>query len=302
MATQQPSVSTARPQPSLGATSQQAGVAAAAGQQQTSAQQRVASQAGQGTSQSAPSHIFTGPAASHSAPGVTQAPAAAQGLAAVQAGPSGAQAVQPSASTSRQPQPGGPQVQAGVQLPQQDVLALRREMQEMRESLGRMRRGRTADDLQDEVVQYAKRPWAAFDPQRAVGLLQTLVSQARREDHQKAREFNIIVDQITPLSGESYFKDLIINQLGSPLEKQLVKDIAACAKQHGAAKLQQNTSESGRRYAARTQNVEQRTTPYTAYKPGTGRSTRKAKSTDVCYNCWKPGHWSRDCFKPKKYQ
>ncbi|KAI8508405.1 hypothetical protein Bbelb_135040 [Branchiostoma belcheri] len=51
----------------------------------------------------------------------------------------------------------------------------------MKETVSRIQKGRTTAELQDEVVQHVRRAWAAFDPQRAVALLQTLVTQARKE-------------------------------------------------------------------------------------------------------------------------
>ncbi|KAI8487253.1 hypothetical protein Bbelb_350510 [Branchiostoma belcheri] len=62
-----------------------------------------------------------------------------------------------------------------------ELMTLRKELEEMKETVSRIQKGRTTAELQDEVVQYARRAWAAFDPQRAVSLLQTLVTQARKE-------------------------------------------------------------------------------------------------------------------------
>ncbi|KAI8485769.1 Titin-like [Branchiostoma belcheri] len=100
-----------------------------------------------------------------------------------------------------------------------ELMTLRKELEEMKETVSRVQKGRTTAELQDKVVQYARRAWAAFDPQRAVALLQTLVTQARRENHQKAREFAIIAEQLTPHAEEPYFKDLIVNQSGSQLDR-----------------------------------------------------------------------------------
>ncbi|KAI8517629.1 hypothetical protein Bbelb_036460 [Branchiostoma belcheri] len=55
-----------------------------------------------------------------------------------------------------------------------ELMTLRKELEEMKETVSRIQKGRTTAELQDEVVQYARRAWAAFDPQRAVALLQTL--------------------------------------------------------------------------------------------------------------------------------
>ncbi|KAI8496632.1 hypothetical protein Bbelb_252870 [Branchiostoma belcheri] len=129
----------------------------------------------------------------------------------------------------------------------------------MKETVSRIQKGRTTAELQDEVVQYARRAWAAFDPQRAVALLQTLVTQ-------KAREFAIIAEQLTPHAEEPYFKDLIVNQLGSQLDKQISKDIAAFAKLHAKSQAGPSSAYRGRRYTG-TQQFRPR--PY--YQPRRGR-------------------------------
>ncbi|KAI8517511.1 hypothetical protein Bbelb_035280 [Branchiostoma belcheri] len=63
----------------------------------------------------------------------------------------------------------------------EELMTLRKEPEEMKETVNRIQKGRTTAELQDEVVQYARRAWAAFHPQRTVALLQTLVTQARKE-------------------------------------------------------------------------------------------------------------------------
>ncbi|KAI8487939.1 hypothetical protein Bbelb_343870 [Branchiostoma belcheri] len=70
-----------------------------------------------------------------------------------------------------------------------ELAELRTQMKEMADKLDRTKRGRTAEEVREELVQYAGRPAAAFEPQRSVALIYTLVSQARKEDHPKTQEF-----------------------------------------------------------------------------------------------------------------
>ncbi|KAI8506605.1 hypothetical protein Bbelb_160320 [Branchiostoma belcheri] len=163
--------------------------------------------------------------------------------------------------------------------PQQELMTLRKELEEMKETVSRIQKGRTTAELQDEVVQYARRAWAAFDPQRAVALLQTLVTQARRENHQKAREFAIIAEQLTPHAEEPYFKDLIVNQLGSQLDKQISKDIAAFAKLHAKSQAGPSSAYRGRRYTG-TQQFRPR--PYYQPRRGRGRGRGGPRPEDNC--------------------
>ncbi|XP_078679217.1 uncharacterized protein LOC144914873 [Branchiostoma floridae x Branchiostoma belcheri] len=46
----------------------------------------------------------------------------------------------------------------------QELMTLRKELEEMKETVSRIQKGRTTAELQDEVVQYVRRAWAAFDP------------------------------------------------------------------------------------------------------------------------------------------
>ncbi|XP_078667601.1 uncharacterized protein LOC144909457 [Branchiostoma floridae x Branchiostoma belcheri] len=181
--------------------------------------------------------------------------------------------------------------------PQQELMTLRKELEEMKETVSRIQKGRTTAELQDEVVQYARRAWAAFDPQRAVALLQTLVTQARRENHQKAREFAIIAEQLTPHAEEPYFKDLIVNQLGSQLDKQISKDIAAFAKLHAKSQAGPSSAYRGRRYTG-TQQFRPR--PYYQPRRGRGRGRGGPRPEDKCFTCDGKGHWARDCPENKK--
>ncbi|KAI8480228.1 hypothetical protein Bbelb_420270 [Branchiostoma belcheri] len=113
------------------------------------------------------------------------------------------------------------------------MATLLQEVQELKKQIGAMKQGRTTDDIREELVQFAGRPEAAFDPHRALALVEALVAQARREGHAKAQEYSVILDQIKPLVDEDFFKQLIVNQFGSGLVKQVVKDIAQFVKFQG---------------------------------------------------------------------
>ncbi|CAH1274670.1 Hypp5361 [Branchiostoma lanceolatum] len=94
-------------------------------------------------------------------------------------------------------------------------------MQELRRQVEAMRQGRAADDIKEELVRYATRPEAALDPHRALALVEVLVSQAQKEGHDKAQEYAIVLDEMSPLVMEDYFKRLIVNQFGSGIVKQI---------------------------------------------------------------------------------
>ncbi|KAI8487258.1 hypothetical protein Bbelb_350560 [Branchiostoma belcheri] len=100
------------------------------------------------------------------------------------------------------------------------MATLLQEVQELKKQIGAMKQGRTTDDIREELVQFAGRPEAAFDPHRALALVKALVALARREGHAKAQEYSVILDQIKPLVDEDFFKQLIVNQFGSGLVKQ----------------------------------------------------------------------------------
>ncbi|CAH1266692.1 Hypp3520 [Branchiostoma lanceolatum] len=97
---------------------------------------------------------------------------------------------------------------------------LRREVLGMRQTLSRLQQGRTVDVIRDELVQYAKRLLEVLDPRRALALMETLVTQARREGHPKLEESLVIVETATPHAGEYYFKGLLIDQFGSGVVKK----------------------------------------------------------------------------------
>ncbi|KAI8487935.1 hypothetical protein Bbelb_343830 [Branchiostoma belcheri] len=68
-----------------------------------------------------------------------------------------------------------------------DVAALVRELRELKKQVGALKSGRAADDIKEELVQYASRPEAALDAHRALALVEALVTQARRKDTPKPR-------------------------------------------------------------------------------------------------------------------
>ncbi|KAI8487983.1 hypothetical protein Bbelb_344310 [Branchiostoma belcheri] len=145
-----------------------------------------------------------------------------------QAVPQGQQAARQEQATAAQatadPQPGPA---AGQPQATQSVMAtLLQEVQELKKQIGAMKQGRTTDDIREELVQFAGRPEAAFDPHRALALVEALVAQARREGHAKAQEYSVILDQIKPLVEEDFFKQLIVNQFGSGLVKQTLGNVA----------------------------------------------------------------------------
>ncbi|XP_078666802.1 uncharacterized protein LOC144908811 [Branchiostoma floridae x Branchiostoma belcheri] len=203
-----------------------------------------------------------------------------------QAVPQGQQAARQEQATAAQapadPQPGPA---AGQPQAAQSVMAtLLQEVQELKKQIGAMKQGRTTDDIREELVQFAGRPEAAFDPHRALALVEALVAQARREGHVKAQEYSVILDQIKPLVDEDFFKQLIVNQFGSGLVKQVVKDIAQFVKFQG--KMPRGGA---------SKSKASRANMYGSFKGKDGRGGRGPKPGDKCFKCHKLGHFVRDC-------
>ncbi|XP_019634952.1 PREDICTED: chromatin modification-related protein eaf-1-like [Branchiostoma belcheri] len=203
-----------------------------------------------------------------------------------QAAPQGQQAARQEQATAAQapadPQPGPA---AGQPQAAQSVMAtLLQEVQELKKQIGAMKQGRTTDDIREELVQFAGRPEAAFDPHRALALVEALVAQARREGHVKAQEYSVILDQIKPLVDEDFFKQLIVNQFGSGLVKQVVKDIAQFVKFQG--KMPRGGA---------SKSKASRANMYGSFKGKDGRGGRGPKPGDKCFKCHKLGHFVRDC-------
>ncbi|XP_019636534.1 PREDICTED: uncharacterized protein LOC109479100 [Branchiostoma belcheri] len=207
------------------------------------------------------------------------------------------QADVPAAQGGVGPEPQPEQQQAALvvgqadeaQAPAPDVAALIREMQELKKQVGALKSGRAADDIKEELVQYAGRPEAAFDAHRALALVEALVSQARKEGHAKAKEYSIILDQISPLVSEPFFRHLIVNQFGCGIVKQVARDIAQFVKCQG------NLSKG----SAASKGKQPRAGPYSAKGKG-AKSPRTARPGDKCFNCDKLGHFARDCKSEKK--
>ncbi|KAI8494118.1 hypothetical protein Bbelb_284650 [Branchiostoma belcheri] len=173
--------------------------------------------------------------------------------------------------------------EAQAPAPAPDVAALIREMQELKKQVGALKSGRAADDLKEELVQYAARPEAAFDAHRALALVEALVSQARKEGHAKAKEYSIILDQISPLVSEPFFRHLVVNQFGCGIVKQVARDIAQFVKCQG------NLSKG----STASKGKQPRAGPYSAKGKG-AKSPRTARPGDRCFNCDKLGHFARD--------
>ncbi|KAI8522166.1 hypothetical protein Bbelb_019200 [Branchiostoma belcheri] len=100
--------------------------------------------------------------------------------------------------------------------------ALVRELQELKKHVGALKSGRAADDN--------NRPEAAFDAHRELDLVEALVAQARKERHAKAEEHSIILDQISPLVTQPFFRQLLVNQFGCRIVKHVARDIAQFVK------------------------------------------------------------------------
>eukprot|EP00058_Branchiostoma_floridae_P003967 XP_002589455.1 hypothetical protein BRAFLDRAFT_80149 [Branchiostoma floridae] len=194
--------------------------------------------------------------------------------------PPGAQVQDPQQGQQQQ----GEQAVAGGQA-QTDIAALVTELNALKQQVGAMRGGRSSDDIKEELVQYAGRPGAAFDPHRALALVETLVMQARREGHKKAHEYSIILDQIYPLAREDFFRQLIVNQFGSTLEKQVNKEIAQFVKNQG--KIMPRESRS------------MKAVKYDSLKRRERHGLAQARPDDKCYRCHGLGHFARDCTKSR---
>ncbi|CAH1242798.1 Hypp6977 [Branchiostoma lanceolatum] len=198
--------------------------------------------------------------------------------------------VVPNAQAVAQPrdeaQPGQGQPQAAGQA-QPGVAALVQEMQELRRQVGALRQGRAADDMKEELVRYASRPQAAFDPHRALAL----VTQARKEGHDKAQEYAIVLNEISPLVMEDYFKRLIVNQFGSGILKQVARDISQFINSQG----KRNRASS----SARVSKVVAK--PYNSGLKGKANGRRRVATPDtICYACNEKGHFARDCGAQRK--
>ncbi|XP_078694895.1 uncharacterized protein LOC144923885 [Branchiostoma floridae x Branchiostoma belcheri] len=205
-----------------------------------------------------------------------------------------------------QQQPGNPQVgqqQAGIpqagqcpggQAIPQDLDTMRREFQALKEEVNKMK-GDSVEGIKEELIQLASRPSAAFDARRAVGLLETLSVRAKHQNHPKADEFSAILLQLRPLSDRDFFKDIILDILGSPVIKQINKSIAGFIKSH---KHLSNTPDEGAG-PSRQRRGSYRPRPYGR---GGRFKSRQPLPTDECNHCGEKGHWARTCTNPpKKY-
>ncbi|XP_035659663.1 glutenin, high molecular weight subunit DX5-like [Branchiostoma floridae] len=233
--------------------------------------------------------------------GVQQGPAQPGGVQQAPAQPGGVQQgpAQPPLQGGLQPQAGPQAGFQGALAPAgpQDVADLRREVSEMRGLMSQLQQGRTVEDVRSELVYYAGRPQAAFDPHRAMGLMETLVQQARREAHPKANEFRIIVERASVHRDEWFFPGLILNQFGSGEEKKVGKDIDSFVNLQnkvrggGGRGYVPTSSARGRSFGGRRQTPYYNPTP----RRGRGRGRPGPQPDDACFNCGKQGHWVRGC-------
>ncbi|KAI8522082.1 hypothetical protein Bbelb_018360 [Branchiostoma belcheri] len=100
--------------------------------------------------------------------------------------------------------------------------ALVRELQELKKHVGALKSGRAADDNNNGKECRSDRP--------PCDLVEALVAQARKERHAKAEEHSIILDQISPLVTQPFFRQLLVNQFGCRIVKHVARDIAQFVK------------------------------------------------------------------------
>ncbi|CAH1268760.1 Hypp3981 [Branchiostoma lanceolatum] len=84
----------------------------------------------------------------------------------------------------------------------------------------------TAEAIKQQILEHAARPAALFDRRKVVALMETLVDVARAEGHPRAEEFKVIVTQLKPHVLSLRFKELLVDQFGSKLLKQVCKSVS----------------------------------------------------------------------------
>ncbi|KAI8510819.1 hypothetical protein Bbelb_117350 [Branchiostoma belcheri] len=155
----------------------------------------------------------------------------------------------------------GAQARLLPQANQQGLADLRTEFAALRQKINRLR-GTSVDGIKDELIQHDSRPKAAFDPKKAVGLMETLSQQATQSNHPKAEEYKAILQQLRPLEKKEYFKDIILDLFGSQVVKQVNKSIASFVKSHAAIHhAEKGASGSGQTFQTSRQTGN-RYTPY----------------------------------------